>query len=37
MAACTAGAFCFRPAVKSLMLTGLLVGLVLLYLGYAYV
>ena len=37
MAACTPGAFCSRPAVKSLTLTGLLVGLVLLYLGYAYV
>jgi mercuric ion transport protein len=36
MAACTPGAFCSRPAFKSLMLTGLVVGLVLLYLGYAY-
>jgi mercuric ion transport protein len=36
MAACTPGAVCSRPAVKSLMLTGLVVGLVLLYLGYAY-
>ena len=32
----TPGAFCSRPAVKNLTLTGLLVGLVLLYLGYAY-
>jgi mercuric ion transport protein len=36
MATCTPGAFCSRPAVRSLTLTGLLVGLVLLYLGYAY-
>ena len=36
IAACTPGAFCSRPTVKSLTLTGLLVGLVLLYLGYAY-
>jgi hypothetical protein len=36
MTACTSGAFCSRPAVRSLTLTGLLVGLVLLYLGYAY-
>jgi mercuric ion transport protein len=36
MAACTPGAFCSRPAVKSLIVAGLLAGLVLLYLGYAY-
>lgn len=36
IAACTPGAFCSRPAVRNLTLTGLLVGLVLLYLGYAY-
>jgi mercuric ion transport protein len=36
MAACTPGAFCSRPAVRSLTLTGLMVGFVLLYLGYAY-
>jgi mercuric ion transport protein len=36
MATCTPGAFCSRPVVKSLTLAGLLVGLVLLYLGYAY-
>jgi mercuric ion transport protein len=36
VAACTPGAFCSRPVVKSLTLAGLIVGLVLLYLGYAY-
>jgi mercuric ion transport protein len=36
MATCTIGAFCSQPAVKSLTLAGLLVGLLLLYLGYAY-
>jgi mercuric ion transport protein len=36
MATCTPRAVCARPAVKSLTLAGLLVGLVLLYLGYAY-
>jgi mercuric ion transport protein len=36
MAGCTPGAFCSGPAVKSLTVAGLLVGLVLLYLGYAY-
>lgn len=36
LAACTPGAFCSRPAVRGLTLAGLLVGLVLLYLGYAY-
>jgi mercuric ion transport protein len=36
MATCTPGAFCSRPTVRSLILTGLLVGMVLLYLGYAY-
>jgi mercuric ion transport protein len=35
-AACTPGAFCSGPAVKSLTLAGLLLGAVLLYLGYAY-
>jgi mercuric ion transport protein len=36
MAARTSSAFCSRPTVRSLTLTGLLVGLVLLYLGYTY-
>jgi mercuric ion transport protein len=36
MATCTRGAFCSRPAIKGLTLAGLLIGLVLLYLGYAY-
>ena len=36
IAACTPGAFCSRPTVRNLTLAGLLVGLVLLYLGYAY-
>jgi mercuric ion transport protein len=36
IATCTPGAFCSRPAVRNLTLVGLLVGLVLLYLGYAY-
>ena len=36
IAACAPGAFCTRPAVRNLTLAGLLVGLVLLYLGYAY-
>ena len=36
IATCTPGAFCSRPAVRNLTLAGLLVGLVLLYLGYAY-
>jgi mercuric ion transport protein len=35
MAVCTPGAFCSRP-VRSLTLTGLLAGLVLLYLGYTF-
>ena len=36
IAACTPGAFCSRPAVGNLTRAGLLVGVVLLYLGYAY-
>ena len=36
IAACAPGAFCTRPAVRNLTLAGLLVGLVLLYLGYTY-
>jgi mercuric ion transport protein len=36
VAACTPGAFCSRPAVKSLTLAGLLLGAVLLWLGYTY-
>jgi mercuric ion transport protein len=36
LTACTPGTFCSRPAVRGLTLIGLLVGLVLLYLGYAY-
>ena len=36
IAACSPGAFCSRPAVRNLTLAGLLAGLVLLYLGYAY-
>ena len=35
-AACTPGAFCSRPAIRNLMLTGLVLGAGLLYLGYAY-
>jgi hypothetical protein len=35
-ASCEPGAFCTRPAVRSLTLAGLLVGLVLLYLGYVF-
>ena len=33
---CRAGAVCARPTVRGLMALGLLLGLVLLYLGYAY-
>ena len=33
---CVPGSFCARPVVKGVTLAGLLVGLVLLYLGYAY-
>lgn len=36
IAACVPGAFCARPAVKSLTLTGLSIGGVLLYLGYTF-
>jgi mercuric ion transport protein len=36
VATCTPGAFCTRPVVRSLMLSGLLLGAVLLYLGYTY-
>jgi mercuric ion transport protein len=36
VAACMPGAFCSRPAVKSLTLAGLLLGAVLLWLGYTY-
>jgi mercuric ion transport protein len=35
--ACTRGSICTRPALRGLTLAGLLVGFVLLYLGYAYV
>jgi mercuric ion transport protein len=35
IAASAPGAFCTRPAVRNLTLAGLLVGLVLLYIGYA--
>lgn len=35
-AVCAPGAFCARPVVKGLTLTGLLLGLALLYLGYTY-
>jgi mercuric ion transport protein len=34
--ACAPGALCARPGVRGLTLAGLLLGLVLLYLGYAY-
>jgi mercuric ion transport protein len=37
VAACARGTFSSRPAVRGVTLIGLLVGLVLLYLGYAYV
>jgi mercuric ion transport protein len=36
VAVCTPGAFCSHPAVKSLTLAGLLLGAVLLWLGYTY-
>jgi mercuric ion transport protein len=36
VAVCTPGAFCSRPAVKGLTLIGLLLGAVLLYIGYTY-
>lgn len=36
-AACMPNSICARPAVRGLTLVGLLSGLVLLYLGYAYV
>jgi mercuric ion transport protein len=36
-AACSRTSACTRPAVRAATLTGLLAGLVLLYLGYAYV
>ncbi len=35
-AVCVPGAFCARPAVRGLTLTGLLLGLALFYLGYTY-
>ena|SRR5258708_29896079 len=35
-AACSPGAICARPAMRGVIVIGLLVGLVLLYLGYAY-
>jgi mercuric ion transport protein len=35
-AACTPGAICARPAIRSITLVGLIAGLALLYLGYAY-
>jgi mercuric ion transport protein len=34
--ACAPGTLCSRPAIRGATLAGLLVGLVLLYLGYAY-
>jgi mercuric ion transport protein len=37
VAACARGTFSSRPAVRCVTLIGLLVGLALLYLGYAYV
>lgn len=37
VAVCAPGAVCSRPAIRGVTLAGLLVGLVLLYLGYAYV
>ena len=36
VALCAPGAICSRPAVRGATLVGLLVGLVLLYLGYVY-
>jgi mercuric ion transport protein len=36
VAACTPGAFCARPVVRNLTLSGLLLGAALLYLGYTY-
>jgi mercuric ion transport protein len=36
VAVCAPGAICSRPAIRGATLVGLLVGLVLLYLGYAY-
>jgi mercuric ion transport protein len=36
VAACAPGAFCARPVVRNLTLSGLLLGAALLYLGYAY-
>lgn len=36
VAVCAPGAMCARPAVRGITLACLLVGLVLLYLGYAY-
>jgi mercuric ion transport protein len=36
-AACAPASICARPAMRGLTLVGLLVGLVFLYLGYAYV
>jgi len=35
-ALCASGTICARPAVRGVMMIGLLVGFVLLYLGYAY-
>ncbi len=35
-AACTLGSICSRPAVRAVTMVGLLLGLVLLTLGYAY-
>ncbi len=35
-AACSPGAICARPAMRGVTMSGLLVGVVLLYLGYAY-
>ena len=36
VALCVPGAICARPAIRGVTLIGLLVGLALLYLGYAY-
>jgi mercuric ion transport protein len=36
VAACSPGAFCARPAVKNFTLAGLLLGAVLLWLGYTF-
>jgi mercuric ion transport protein len=36
VAVCAPGTICTRPAIRGVTLAGLLVGLVLLYLGYAY-